>query len=251
MGRGGGRAGAAGEAAEAQCGVVSKDVTNCLQEQQTLVNPWAAGGGSAGGAGGTRGATAECPGAVPPLPPPRLHGPGRVTAPTLPQRGCWDTSTSQLVTVGSPLVPWALWVCQHLGKQEHKGKCCARVTSIRSRLHPWSPAPLATSIPGHFLHLHPWPPLPISIPRTVPTGTPSERGGTQRSTQHPQQGHHPPNSQHTPHLSTAPSSREKDTWPHGDAWAQGMSTHPAPGAFGQGWQRLRQRGRDRNGFSTS
>lgn len=49
VGRGGGRAGAAGEAAEAQCGVVSKDVTNCLQEQQTLVNPWAAGGGSAAG----------------------------------------------------------------------------------------------------------------------------------------------------------------------------------------------------------
>lgn len=207
VGRGGGRAGAAGEAAEAQCGVVSKDVTNCLQEQQTLVNPWAAGGGSAGGVGGTRGPTAECPGAVPPLPAPRLHSSGRVTAATSPQRGYWDTSVSQLVTVGSPLVPWALAlsplpvVVPALDKQEHRGKCSARATE-RGHLHHRPLSSTAASIPGH---LHPWP-LPFLITSstatpghldpslflaTVPTGTPSEHSGVQRGTPHAYHGHHP------------------------------------------------------------
>lgn len=93
------------------------------------------------------------------------------------------------MTVGSPLVPWALWLCQHSGKQEHRGKCCARVTSIPiDHFHLQLPPPLVTSIPSHFLHLHPWPPLSTSIP--VPTGTPSECSGVQRGTQHPHHGHH-------------------------------------------------------------
>lgn len=161
-GRGGGRAGAAGEAAEAQCGVVSKDVTNCLQEQQTLVNPWAAGCGSAGGAGGT-------PVTVPPLPPPRS---GRATAPRSPRVAAGTPARPAC----SSFVPAArgTWASRSTEANAAPGPP-SRVTSTPARLHP----PLFSS--------------------TGPTGTPGGHTGVRRATQHPPRGHHAAHA--TPHTS--------------------------------------------------